>query len=203
LEFPLREGDISNAQRSLQEGRIAANDLVIGMHPGCSTLKNHERRRWDPANFAAVARRLIERHQARVLIFGGPEEEALKDTVFDLTGSAAAVRVRTDSLAHTAAVMKRCACFVTNDSSLMHVASAIGLNVVAVMGPTSPQYVHPWSTPHHIVRLGLDCSPCFVYHPRPLTCTRRDVQFKCIREITVDSVYDAVRSFLPSDGSAA
>ena len=92
--------------------------------------------------------------------------------------------------------MKRCNLFVTNDSSLMHVASALKLKVVAIIGPTNPDYIHPWKTEHKIVSLNLDCSPCFIYSPRPLNCYRTDVLFKCIKELNVEMVYNAVLNFI-------
>jgi heptosyltransferase-2 len=92
--------------------------------------------------------------------------------------------------------MKRCNLFVSNDSSLMHVASAMHLKVVAIIGPTNPHFIHPWKTDYRIVDLNLNCSPCFFYSPRPLICIRKDVQFKCIKELNKDMVYDAVVDLL-------
>ncbi|MDP1615315.1 MAG: glycosyltransferase family 9 protein, partial [Methylococcales bacterium] len=79
--------------------------------------------------------------------------------------------------------------FVTNDSALMHVASALGLKVIAIIGPTNKHYIHPWKTEYKIVSLNLDCAPCFFYTPKHLTCSRTDVQFKCIKELDVEMVY--------------
>jgi heptosyltransferase-2 len=78
----------------------------------------------------------------------------------------------------------------------MHIAASLGLKVVAIIGPTNQKYIHPWKTEHHIVCLNLDCSPCFFYSPKPLICYRDDVKFKCIKELTVDMVYDAAQKFI-------
>jgi heptosyltransferase-2 len=94
--------------------------------------------------------------------------------------------------------MKRCNVFVTNDSSLMHIASALQLKVVAIIGPTNTNYIYPWKTQHKIVSLNLDCAPCFIYSPRPLVCSRTDVKFKCIKELDVEMVYKAVEEFINS-----
>jgi len=85
---------------------------------------------------------------------------------------------------------------VSNDSSLLHVASALKLKVVGIIGPTSTNYIHPWSTEYKIASLYLDCSPCFIYSPKPLTCKRDDVQFKCIKELNVDLVFNSVKEFI-------
>lgn len=80
----------------------------------------------------------------------------------------------------------------------MHIASAIRLKVIAIIGPTNPDYIYPWKTEHKIVSLNLDCAPCFIYSPRPLICFRDDVKFKCIRELDAERVYKAVEEFLKS-----
>ena len=78
----------------------------------------------------------------------------------------------------------------------MHIAAAVQLKVVVIIGPTNPHYIPPWKTEYKIVTLNLDCAPCFFYSPRPLICIRDDVQFKCIKELTVDMAYDAVINYL-------
>jgi heptosyltransferase-2 len=193
LEFPLSEQDESFAKDYLNRLNISANDFVVGFHPGCATLKNHIKRRWGSEKFAQLTQLLIEKERAKVLIFGGPEEDGLKENISTQVNSPNLFVVKTNSLATSAAVMKRCNIFVTNDSSLMHIASALGLKVVAIIGPTNRFFIHPWKTDYSIVSLNLSCSPCFFYSPKPLKCYRDDILFKCIKEINVDMVYDAVK----------
>ncbi|MCX6168893.1 MAG: glycosyltransferase family 9 protein [Ignavibacteriales bacterium] len=190
MQFCLRNDDSDFAKKFLEEKSIEENDLVIGFHPGCSSLKNHDKRRWEPKKFAELGKKLIEQFDAKILVFGGNEEESLKDIVIANINSPNARSVNIPSLSNTAAVMKRCNTFITNDSSLMHVASALKLNVIAIIGPTNINYIHPWGTDYNIASLNLDCSPCFHYSPKPLKCTRQDVKFKCIKELSVDLVFE-------------
>lgn len=192
LEFYLSEEDESFANEYFAKINISANDLVIGFHPGCATLKNHIKRRWEPEKFAQLAKVLIENEKAKILIFGGPEERQLKGNILVQINSPNTFNVETNNLSTSAAVMKRCNMFVTNDSSLMHIASALHLKIVAIIGPTNTHYIHPWKTEHEIVTLNLECSPCFFYSPKPLKCYRNDVLFKCIKELNVEMVYKAV-----------
>lgn len=196
LDFFLDKEDEDFAQAYLNRLNTKDGDLVIGFHPGSATLKNHIHRRWEPEKFSSLGRRLIEEKGARVLIFGGPEEMELKNKVASAIGSSNAVIAEGKSLAESAAVMKRCNAFVSNDSSLMHVASALKLNVAAVIGPTNTAYIHPWKTNYRIVSLNLPCAPCFYYSPRPLICYRTDVEFKCVKEISVDMVMSAVEEMI-------
>ena len=196
LEFPIRDEEKEKANSFFKEVGVSANELVVGFHPGCATLKNHIKRRWEPEKFAELGRKLIDNHSARILIFGGPEEKELKDQISSLIKSDKVNVVNTESLTKSSALMQRCNIFVTNDSSQMHIASALGLKVVAIIGPTNQNYIHPWKTEYQIVWLNLDCSPCFFYSPTSLICHRTDVKFKCIKELTVDMVYEAVRNYL-------
>lgn len=196
LYFPVSAEDDLFANKYLRDININDNDVVIGFHPGSATLKNHINRRWEPEKFAQLGRRLIENDKAKILLFGGPEEEELKKNIINKIGSPEAIFTESENLPQSAAVIKRCNVFVTNDSSLMHVASAMKRKVVAVIGPTNTSYIHPWHTEYKIVSLNLECSPCFFYSPKPLICSRTDMQFKCIKELSVDMVYEAVKSFL-------
>jgi heptosyltransferase-2 len=196
-EEPAMQIDLSNddkefADRFFKEKNISENDFVVGFHPGCATLKNHIKRRWEPEKFSELGKKLIKEKNAKIFLFGGPEEEELKSVINKTIDSINSFMINPKRFLQSIAIMKRCNVFVTNDSALMHVASAIGLKVIAIIGPTNTHYIHPWKTKHKIVSLNLDCAPCFFYTPKPLTCSRTDVQFKCIKELDVDMVYNII-----------
>jgi heptosyltransferase II len=196
LSFYISEEDRSSAADYLNKANIKVDDKVVGFHPGSALLKNHIHRRWEPEKFIVLGKELIANENAKILIFGGPEEKELKERIAVGIGSNNAIAVEAKGLPQSAAIMKRSNLFVSNDSSLMHVASALQLKVIAIIGPTNPAYIHPWKTEHEIVTLNLECAPCFIYSPRPLICFREDVQFKCIKELTVHMVYETAKKLL-------
>lgn len=196
LNFPLIESDIEFSKNYLVTNNIEKDDFVVGFHAGCATLKNHINRRWAPEKFATLAKKLIFEKDAKILIFGGPEENDLKDNIIKHVDSNNIISVKSNNLAESAAVMKRCNIFVSNDSGLMHIASAMQLKVVALIGPTNPNYIHPWKTEHKIASNNLDCAPCFYYSPKHLSCSRTDLQFKCIKELEVQKVYNELEGLL-------
>ncbi len=196
LHLPLNPEDERFAESFLDSNGISGDNPLVGFHPGSATFKNHIRRRWEPEKFAELGRRLAEQRGAKVLIFGGPDESGLKEEIVAKANSSRVVAVNSPGIPETAALIKRCNAFVTNDSSLMHIASAMKRKVVAIIGPTSTNYIHPWHTEYEIASLHLECSPCFIYSPRPLKCFRNDVKFKCIRELGVDLVYAKTLSLL-------
>ncbi len=175
--------------------------LKVGIHPGTSSFKNHEKRRWPLEKFVEFGKILAERHKDAVLfIFGGPEEAPLKEFIANgLADTIEVVPVNTRGIRQSAAIMSFMDIFVSNDSGLMHIAAALKLPTVAIFGPTNPTWVRPWGTKHRVVRLGLPCSPCFYYSPKPLTCPA-GLDFKCLRELDAQMVYDAFQELLDEVG---
>lgn len=193
LLFILSDSDLNYADNFLSSNSISEKDLVIGFHPGCSTLKNHINRRWEPEKFAELAKLLIDNEHAKVLLFGGSDESELKETIKRLANREHTISVNTENLAQTAALIKKCNIFITNDSSLMHVAASQGVKTYAIIGPTNRNYIHPWKTEYTIISRDLSCSPCFIYSPEPLNCKRNDILYKCIRELSPEMVYSELQ----------
>jgi heptosyltransferase-2 len=186
-------GSHLRAEQWLREKGLGTGFLV-GLHPGCGLLKNHEHRRWPAERFGGLGRRLADALGAEVLVFGGPDEAELKERVVTTAGPHAHP-VALPGLLDSAALLARCRFLVSNDSSLMHLAAALQVPVVAIFGPTNATWVRPYNAPHVVVSRQLDCSPCFYYSPRPLRCSAGR-GFACIGLIAVDDVMAAVKRLL-------
>ncbi|HRI45753.1 MAG TPA: glycosyltransferase family 9 protein [Ignavibacteriaceae bacterium] len=196
LLFLLIEEDEQYADNFLIRKNISHSDLLIGFHAGCATMKNHIMRRWEPEKFAELAKRLIVELNAKIILFGGPDEIELNQLISSKVNHNNLFIVDSKNLAQSAALIKKCELMITNDSALMHVSAAMKRKVVAIIGPTNRSYIYPWKTPYKIVSLNLDCSPCFFYSPKPLSCSRSDAQFKCIKELDVNLVFNEAKIFL-------
>jgi ADP-heptose:LPS heptosyltransferase len=173
----------------------------IGLHAGCSTLKNHGRRRWPPHRFVELIDRFPE---ATFVLFGAHEDaEANRFISQRVARPGNIVLVEGKGIRQAAAAMAVLDAFVSNDSGLMHCAAAMNVPVVALVGPTAPALIHPWQVPHRVVRLGLACSPCFSYSPRPLACSLNDT-YACMRDLPAGMVEAALCDLLrerPRDGA--
>jgi heptosyltransferase-2 len=193
LVLVLTDDDRSVAHRWLTD-RGLDDAFLIGFHAGTAIFKNHIKRRWAPEKFGGLAQRLVDEMDARVLVFGGPEEDDLKHQIVQLSRREDRVHsVDGTSLRQSAALMERCNLFVSNDSALMHVAGAVGTPVVGIFAYTNWHTVYPWRVPHRIVRQDLPCSPCFFYSPKPAFC-HAHIDYACNSLINVDDVYQAVRN---------
>jgi heptosyltransferase-2 len=195
LEIYFTEEEKSFAHRWLKERQIDKN-ILIGIHPGTSTFKNHDKRRWPETSFAELIDKLSAELRGSIfLLFGGTEEKSLRDTILSKVldqkrvFSADSVPIR-----QAASLLRKCSLFIGNDAGPMHMAAAVGIPTAAIFGPTNPVWVRPWGVKHKIVRSGLLCSPCFRYSPKPLQCIA-NTGFSCLKEITSDYVLNTCRDF--------
>jgi heptosyltransferase-2 len=98
---------------------------------------------WPREAFIALGRKLVSRHDCRVVVCGSPAERQGCEAVADAIGSAAVSFAGRTGLCEWAAVLQQCAAVVANDSGGMHLAAAVGTPVVALYGVTNPGQTGP------------------------------------------------------------
>jgi heptosyltransferase-2 len=169
----------------LREQGVRADEPLVALAPGSVWGT----KRWP--FYPELARALAD--VARVVVVGGADDaplgraiaEAVPTTV-DATGKL--------SLLASAELIGRCRVLVTNDSSPLHLASAMGTPTVAIFGPTVPEFGFGPLAPRASV-VGHDTLPC-----RP--CDRHGPQrcplghHRCMRELTPSMVADRARALL-------
>lgn len=198
LEIPLTEADREFTGDFLAQRDLSSHDLLIGLHPGTGETKNLHLRRWPKENFAQLGDELDAKYNARIILFGGPNERQLRQEIAALM-SVEPVVADDLTMKQTAATIERCNLFISNDSSLMHVASATRVPVVAIFGPTNTNMTYPWGTEYEIVHLNFPCSPCYHASTAPLICYEKK-DFECVKSITVAQVVGAVEKLMKRCG---
>ena len=157
LSVPERAHD--NVQSYMKENNLTDMPL-IGMHPGSSVERGMILKRWPELYFAELCDWLTETFGAHILLFGGKEEERLREEIAAKSRHNPLIVTGLD-LSSTAALIGKCTLFVSNDSGLMHVAAAMGVKTIAVFGPTDPGRTAPYGPDHQVIRTGIECSPCW------------------------------------------
>jgi heptosyltransferase-2 len=103
-----------------------------------------ESKRWPAGHFAAAARGVFRQHSdIRFLICGTAAEAPACKAVADELGPLARNLAGQTRLPELAALLAQCAAVCCNDSGGMHLASAVGVPVVAVFGLTDPAKTGP------------------------------------------------------------
>jgi lipopolysaccharide heptosyltransferase II len=126
----------------LDRYEVRPDEMLVSIHPGGEGLWG--RKQWGAANFAEVATGLYSHLGARVILMGGKEDAPLAAEIAARTVAHIINATGQTSLGETAALTKRCALFVGNDSSPLHIATASGTPVVGIYGPTDPRSYRPW-----------------------------------------------------------
>jgi ADP-heptose:LPS heptosyltransferase len=125
-----REGWAAQATRDI--------GVVAALNPGA----RKEDHRWPAERFAQLARALRDRGVAS-LITWGPGEEHLARSVVENAGDSARMAPPSD-LAQLAALFRRAALVVTNDTGPMHLAVACGAKVIALLhAPDGGRWTYP------------------------------------------------------------
>lgn len=161
---------------------IPPDKTIIGLHPG--SARGFEWKRWPLAYWIELGQTLITKHNAFILIFGGPDEqETINKLLAGLPRAAQRTKRGPASLLATAALMQRCKLFVSNDSGLMHLAAASGVTTLGLFGPTDENQTGPRGTRSHTLRApgtqpvyNTESNPTLGHTPHPSLCALKPQQ---------------------------
>jgi len=146
-----------------------------------------ETKQWDAARFGALAARILERFGLKSVLVGGAGDIARGDEAAQLSGGHAINLCGRTTLRQLAAMIDGAALVVTADSTPMHMAAAHDVPLVALFGPTSPVRTGPFGHIDDVLRLDLECSPCYLRKLKQ--CPH---QHRCMVDLTVERVFDDV-----------
>ena len=121
-------------------------------------------KRWPAGHFGGLAQAILAAApHAQIALLGSPKDkDVCSDVVLAAGPAAGAVRnlAGATSLAEAVALIAAAAAVVSNDSGLLHIASALNRPVIAIYGPTDPGHAPPFSDVAASISLRLECSPC-------------------------------------------
>jgi len=170
--------------------------FLVGIHPGGGSSWNKrwqgERKRWPAQYFVQLCDELIEKKKGYVLIFGGEEEKELKERIKNMViQKENVVIVEENSIIRTASIIKRCSLFISNDTGLMHLSTALGVPTLGIFGPTNYKRTAPYGKFGNYIKSSLKCSPCLRYPFYSLNSKIKcKKNFLCLQKITVKMVID-------------
>lgn len=184
-------------EKEIKHGRelvkaLSKRTVKVGVHTGTSSFKGHTQRRWSEKNFLELINSLPD---IDFFLFGTIEEKQENEFIFNNAKYNNVILIQNKPIREVVSVISHLNAFISNDSGLMHIASATGIPIVAIFGPTNPVWVRPWKVKYRVVRIELPCSPCFYYSPKSLKCGS-GLDFKCLKDIHVSTVINALKSIL-------
>jgi len=180
--IPVGEENKSRVDALLEAKGLGKDEGFVAVSP----VALWDTKLWEEEKFAKLCDRLIGEFNLRIVLTGAQADGILERIEKLMTRPIANLGGKT-TLRDLAYLYGRASVLITTDSGPMHIAAAVGTPVIALFGPTSPSRTGPYGKGHKVIRKDLDCSPCFLKKCDVLTC---------MKEITVDEVFEAVKSTL-------
>jgi heptosyltransferase II len=190
IDFPYLNTDMQNQYELIEKlgiGKklVSTYNKIVSF---CPAAEYGLSKRWLPEYFTQLANMLVDEGYL-ILILGSYKDVNIGDDILhDIKVPDMVINLcgKTD-LVDTVDILALSRHVVTNDSGLMHVACAVGVNVIAVYGSSSPDFTPPLSNHAQILRVPLNCSPCFERN-----C--KYGHYNCLKMITPDVVYARIMS---------
>ena len=161
------------------------HETLIGLCPGA---EYGPAKRWLPERFAEAAAKISAQSSAQWILFGTKKDAAIGEQIAAAIGDHCVNRIGQTTLDQLIDGLRQCSLLLTNDTGTMHLATLLGVPVVAVFGSTEPRLTGPLGNGHTILRHHVECSPCFLRE-----CP---IDFRCMKAVSADEVAGAVLSIL-------
>ena len=158
--FPLKNTaeEINYVNNLLMDNKIDDNKSFIVFAVGTNWVNKC----WSTKNFAILSDLLSEHSIKTVLIgFGKNDEQKALEITRQNTSNNIVNLVGKTSLMQTAALIKKAKAIVGGDTGNLHLAAALNIPAIMLMGPTDPNRNGPYKQMHNVILAGHDCDGCW------------------------------------------
>ncbi len=184
VEFSVTAFEQDKVASMLNQGGFKKDEVLVGIHPG-----GQQSRRWPLKYYQGLLRSLSSLPGIKFVITGNAKEAGLgaylaasfPANTINLSGAL--------SLGELAALIKRCALYICNDTGSLHLAATQNVPILCVFGGGSltrfdPRKLCAFSC---VLRKPVNCAPC-----NRTFCLSK----KCLRLITVEEAAIQARRIL-------
>ncbi|MBU1863496.1 MAG: glycosyltransferase family 9 protein [Candidatus Omnitrophica bacterium] len=138
------------AENFLADNKVKSTDVLVGFQIGAFSKD----KMWPLEKFRKLAEILQNEFHAQILVTGSSYEARtiISDMTSSMTKKPIIAAGKTDLL-QTAALINKCALFISNDTGPMHIAAALDIPVIALFGllRTIPEESRPWGLRHCVL----------------------------------------------------
>jgi heptosyltransferase-2 len=188
LELQTTPADEALTDAVWQRLNLPDGDRVVMLNSGSA---QGSAKSWPAENAANLARQMVDRWGATVLINCGPQERESARHIVSLANRPAVKSLADEEklpFGLLKGLLRRVRLLVSTDSGPRHLAAAVGTPVVAVFGAMDPRLSHNHHPFETIVKLNLDCMPCNDYNC-PLG------HLRCMRDLSAEQVLAAAEGY--------
>ncbi len=188
LRLDVDESLRAEVSRLLEEMGWSRAQRLVAVVPGA----RWETKVWPPERFSETIDALQRDDSVCCVLLGSHNDVAVCERIASCcTGRRPLNLTGRTGVQELAAVVAASDLVICQDSAAAHLAVASGRPLVCMMGPTDPTRTGPYRRLADVVRLKLDCAPCFFRRLRQCPHDHR-----CMRELSADPVVAAARRAL-------
>jgi ADP-heptose:LPS heptosyltransferase len=149
----------------------------------------------------ALVTLIVSETNAIAVLIGSREDQGTADHIVRAVHRPERVLNVTGMLAlkELPALLTRLSVFVGVDTGITYMADALSIPIVHLAGPIDTSEQHPTGTDVEIIRSSLPCVPCTYVYKTKSIC--RLGTRECIRSLSPDDIWSAVRKMLASHSS--
>jgi len=161
--------------------------VVLHMFPGGM---NSYMKEWSIENWVKIIDYLSDKNY-QIYLTGAPVDKIKAEKIAKISKNRVEVVAGIYSLKDTITLLSKSKLVISVNTGIMHIASALGCNLISLNGPTSVKRWGPLNKNSIAIQSSISCSPClnlgFEYG-----CSEN----KCMQVISVDEVIKGINHFL-------
>lgn len=184
LEICIEEKE--SVRKNLSETGVDPEKKFIGISPMAAYGTSKQ---WPADKFAELIKKIKNGIESpEILLFGSPSEKERIRKITEISGEKTFEITDTYSFREAISIISLCRVFISNDSGLLHIASALDIPVIGIFGPTLPEKTAPPKKNVRIIYKSADCSPC-----KHRICP---IDHRCMELIKTGDVYSVLLELL-------
>jgi len=174
--------------RAVQDAALEKLDLKLDKPIAifCPGAEYGPAKQWPLAYYAEIAQRL-QQNGIEVWLLGSNKDKEVAEKIVSLGNHTSRNLCGSTDLSDAIALLSCASLVISNDSGLMHLAAALDRPMLALFGSSSPEFTPPLSPKAEVVKLDINCSPCFK-RECPLG------HFNCMMQLTPDIVLNKIEN---------
>ena len=154
--------------------------------------------RWPESHFQSLIKKLLDAYpDLKIVALGDMGDSMIVNRICEGIESNRLINLSgKTNLGETKSLIASCKFLVCHDSGLLHLGNALRKNIIALYGPSNPDFYAFNMSSCHIIQKKCDCSPCLGLFPRMSgELAEEEAALKCpvpecMKKITVNDVYE-------------
>jgi lipopolysaccharide heptosyltransferase II len=174
------------------DNNLPGKNHIITIAPGSVWAT----KRWPQEHWITLVGMLIDNSQSKIVIIGGPEDNALAEIIADSHPENVFSAAGKMSIYGSAELIRQSSLIISGDTAPLHLGVAVDTPVLAIFGPTVPEFgFGPTGDSDRIVGLNIDCRPCAIHGTKRCPLQHHD----CMKKLSPQMVFDVALSMLTED----